>query len=170
MNIARQVPPLDSQVNLGDRKGIPTPDAITRLSGVRVTGILSEIASINSFAIDIFEDINEEIQKANGKIKNVQEKMEIIQKLFFADSLSFHESDPEKNIFTKKLYKQKDFEKRAKIIFNTNDDHYYQSKINEIQFDVYEPKKTSDSKSNEATTFAYEYQYLNYSVDLMNGK
>lgn len=70
--IGRLIPSLESQVNLKNFRGISTPDALYRMSGVRIGGLLGSMTSIYGFAIDIFEDIQKEIDDINKKLNNVE--------------------------------------------------------------------------------------------------
>ena len=79
--IGRLTPSLESQVNLKKFRGISTSDALQRMSGVRITGLLGSMTAIYGFSIDIFEDIQKEINIINDKLDTIRDKAKILKEI-----------------------------------------------------------------------------------------
>lgn len=106
--IGRLTPSIESQVDLKKFRGVSTADALYRMSGVRITGFLGSMTAIYGFAIDIFEDIQNEINIINKKLEKTHKR---------ALKLEKKQIEIENEELKKKaeiLKKQKEKEKKSK--------------------------------------------------------
>ena len=117
--MGRLIPPLEGQIDLNNFRGITTPDALCKMSGVRIIGLLGSMSSIYGYAIDIFEDLKKEIDDISERLDKIQNSQKFKELRDFTEmkKMSKKRKRERKEEEKKKKKKEKEKEKKEKNTF-----------------------------------------------------